>query len=362
MSQTVYSGVNSYKRISDIIKNLNVRKPMLVCGKSFDQLKVKGFLENLGVKTVRFSDFSSNPVYEDVCKGVMLFRNEACDALLAIGGGSAIDVAKCIKLFSRMDPSVVFLDQEYVDTNIPIVAMPTTAGTGSESTIHAVIYFNGDKQSVSHPSIIPEYAVLDPSVLKSLPVYQKKCTLMDALCQAIESWWSVNSTDESRKFSKAAVEGIVAHWHEYIEENTERAAEKIMLSSNLAGRAINITATTAPHAMSYKLTSMYKLPHGHAVALCLPEVWDYMLAHIGDCIDKRGEKYVGRVFDEISEIINIKEFRELLRKLELLKPMMKGKSDLVVLSESVNKERLKNNPIALNIDDLRKLYERIVER
>lgn len=362
VSQTVYSGVDSYKKISGIIKNLNVRKLMLVCGKSFDQLKIKDFLENLDVVTVRFSDFSSNPVYEDVCKGVVSFRNEDCDALLAIGGGSAIDVAKCIKLFNRMNPSVGFLNQEYNDTNIPLVAMPTTAGTGSESTRYAVIYLNGDKQSISHPSIIPGYVVLDPSVLKGLPVYQKKCTVMDALCQGIESWWSVNSTDESRKYSKAAVEGIVASWQEYIEENTERAAEKIMLCSNLAGRAINITSTTAAHAMSYKLTYMYKLPHGHAVALCLPEVWDYMLAHTNDCIDRRGEKYVRKVFDEISEIINVEKFRELLSKLAILKPEMKGGNDLVILSESVNIERLKNNPIVLSRDSLRQLYERIVEQ
>ena len=360
MSQTVYSGVDSYKKISDIIKNLNIKKPMLVCGKSFAQLKVHDFLESLDVKTLRFSDFSSNPVYEDVCKGVMLFRDEACDALLAIGGGSAIDVAKCIKLFCRMNPAVVFLDQEYIDTDIPIIAVPTTAGTGSESTRHAVIYFNEDKQSISHPSIIPEYAVLDPSVLKSLPVYQKKCTLMDALCQAIESWWSVNSTNESRNYSKSAVEGIVANWQEYIEGNMERVAEKIMLCSNLAGRAINITATTAAHAMSYKLTSMYKLPHGHAVAICLPEVWDYMLVHTDDCVDRRGQKYVRKVFNEINEIINVEKFREMLRKLELLKPAMKGKNDLIVLSESVNIERLENNPIVLSIDSLKKMYERIV--
>ncbi len=129
--------------------------------------------------------YTPNPLYEQVCGGVNLFNKEQCELIVAIGGGSTIDVAKCIKLYCKMDSRINYLKQETFDSGITLIAVPTTAGTGSESTRHAVIYYEGVKQSISHTSIIPDYAVLEPSVLKTLPVYQKKCTMLDALCQAM---------------------------------------------------------------------------------------------------------------------------------------------------------------------------------
>ena len=254
--QKIYTG--SCDVIRKILSEIKTQKFLLVCGKSFDLSKTKDVIEKLGIPYIRFSEFSSNPLYEDVVKGVSRFKEERCDTIVAVGGGSAIDVAKCIKLYSNMNEDICFLEQEYADSGVPIVAIPTTAGTGSESTRFAVIYYKGNKQSVAHESIVPDYAVLDSSLLKSLPVYQKKCTLMDALCQGIESWWSVNSTEESRLYSKKAVELILDNMAGYIEKNEESCAENILIASNYSGKAINITQTTAAHAMSYKITSMYK--------------------------------------------------------------------------------------------------------
>ena len=275
-------------------------KILLVCDSSFPYLSIKSDIERVEVSYVVFDQFTPNPLYEDVCKGVELFNSAQCDTILAVGGGSSLDVAKCIKLYCKMDKDRLYMEQEYKDTGVKLVAIPTTAGTGSESTRYAVIYYDGKKQSVTHDSIVPDVAILEPKVLKSLPLYQKKCTMMDALCQGIESWWSVNSTDESKELSREAVETIMHWWHEFIFENTEASAEAIMHAANLAGQAICITQTTAPHAFSYKITSLYKLPHGHAVAICLPEIWSYMLGHIENCVDIRGGKFVEEVFDNIA--------------------------------------------------------------
>lgn len=338
-----------------LIERLQGKKLLLVCGRSFDRLDITDCIKQLDI--VRFSDFAPNPLYEDVCKGLELFRNSDCAEILAVGGGSAIDVAKCIKLFSNMDPAVNYLKQEYADTGIPLTAVPTTAGTGSESTRHAVIYFEGEKQSISHPSIVPDCACLIPSVLTNLPVYQKKCTMLDALCQAIESWWSVNSTAESIAYSRIAIEAILKHWPAYIAENSPEAAEAILLAANYAGRAINITATTAAHAMSYKLTSLYGIPHGHAVAICLPEVWDAMLDAV--CTDPRGTEHLNRVLSDLP--ITPVQFRDLLCALEMEYPAAQDKAqDLNVLAGSVNPVRLKNNPVLLDTETLKAMYERIV--
>jgi alcohol dehydrogenase class IV len=343
-------------------------KVFVVCDSSYPFLNIKSDIENMGKPHVLFSDFTPNPLYEQVCKGVEMFNDHHCDSIVAVGGGSTIDVAKCIKLYCKMNTSQNYLQQECVDSGVPLIAIPTTAGTGSESTRYAVIYFEGKKQSVTHESIVPDYAVLEPMLLKTLPLYQKKCTLLDALCQGIESWWSVNSTDESKQYSQTAVKMIAANWRDYIFENSDAAAAGIMKAANFAGRAINITQTTAPHAMSYKITSMFGLPHGHAVAICLPEVWDYMEDHLDQCIDDRGGVYLKQVFVNIAQELDclsvqdaIQKFREMLVELQIGGTKSSNKEDdIEMLTRSVNPIRLKNNPVKLSEDVIRMMYRRVL--
>ena len=279
MAQRIYFGEGSAKQMNGWLQSLHCQKFLLVCDDAFHHLPIKAMITACNIPYVSFSEFTSNPLYEDVCEGVLKFHNEQCDAIVAVGGGSALDVAKCIKLFAKADPNRNYLEQEWCGSDIPLIAVPTTAGTGSESTRYAVIYYDGKKKAVTHASIVPDIAVLDSRVLHTLPLYQKKCTMLDALCQGIESWWSVNSTAESRVYSEQAVRLIMDNYRRYIFHNDEQAAKQVMLAANYAGRAIHITQTTAPHAMSYQLTSLYHLPHGHAVAVCLPHVWRYMQQH-----------------------------------------------------------------------------------
>ena len=353
MSQEI---IRSIEQISSLIEG---KKFLLVKDSAYDFLDIKEFFEEF--PHTEFAGFTSNPLYEQVCDGVKLFNDEKCELIVAVGGGSSIDVAKCIKLFCKMNSNISYLEQEPFDSGVTLIAVPTTAGTGSESTRHAVIYNEGVKQSISHLSIIPDYAVLEPSVLKTLPLYQKKCTMLDALCQAIESWWSVHSTDESKNYSKIAISLIMAYWEEYIFENTDKASAKIMEAANYAGQAINITATTAAHAMSYKITSLYNFPHGHAVAICMPEVWKYMHEHTNDCIDGRGAGYLSNTLSQISDIISLEQFVNILEKMEMECPKAKEREiELEILTKSVNPVRLKNNPIALSSDVLGEMYRRIV--
>ena len=343
-------------------------KVMLVCDSSFPFLNIKEDIEGMDTPHVVFSDFTPNPLYEDVCKGVDIFNITQCDTILAVGGGSSMDVAKCIKLYCRMDKEKLYLDQEYKDTGVKLIAVPTTAGTGSESTRYAVIYYDGKKQSVTHDSIVPDVAILEPKVLKTLPLYQKKCTMLDALCQGIESWWSVNSTDESKEYSRKAVETIMKWWREYIFENTDESAKQIMEAANYAGRAICITQTTAPHAFSYKITSLYKLPHGHAVAIGLPEIWQYMIGHMDKCIDARGQEYLASIFSDISISMGcdnpdaaVTMFRQILSEMEINRPVVTNREEEIeILTHSVNPIRLKNNPVELDIFAIENLYINIL--
>ena len=310
-----------------------------------------------------------------MCNGIELLKSSHCDTILAVGGGSAIDVAKCIKLAvlaeegnAAIIPPLVSQRLPIDGAKIPFIAIPTTAGTGSESTHNAVMYYEGAKQTVTNDGVLPDYSVLEPSVLKTLPLYQKKCTMMDAFCQGIESWWSVNSTEESYEYSRKTVELIMANWRQYIFENDDEAATQIMLAANYGGRAINITQTTAAHAFSYKITSLYKLPHGHAVAVGLPVIWEYMLENMDKCIDVRGQEYLSGIFNQIAKAMGCESprqaifvFREMMKDMELKNPVAGNREEeLKLLSTSVNPVRLKNNPVMLDIEAIRNLYSIII--
>jgi alcohol dehydrogenase class IV len=358
--------LSDIKEIPRVLTAHSAKKVLLVCDRAFEYLGVSGYIKNVTAPYVLFDSFTPNPLYEDIVKGVDVFRDNGCDFIVAVGGGSTLDTAKCIKLFCKMDPAKNYLKQEYIKNNVPILAVPTTAGTGSESTRFAAIYYNGEKQSVADNDILPSYVVLEPSVLKTLPLYQKKCTMLDALCQAIEAWWSINSTEESRNLSKQGVRLIISNMKDYL-DNTDDGNKAMLTASNLSGQAINIAQTTAAHAMSYKLTSLYHLPHGHAVALCLPRLWRYMLENMEKCSDQRGPIYLWRIFLDISaalgatDIISaIRFFEELLGTLEISAPAEIREEDLALLASSINSVRLKNNPVPIDYENALKLYKKIL--
>lgn len=374
MQQNIFFGID---KLPNILNESNFSKLFIVTGaNSYKSLNFKDMIEGLDIERVYFSDFTPNPKFEQICKGIDMFKSEGCDAILAIGGGSPMDVAKCIKLAVLADdginaiiPPIVNKNVDIDGNKVPFIAIPTTAGTGSESTHNAVMYYEGTKQTVTNDGILPDYAILEPSLLKTLPLYQKKCTMMDALCQGIESWWSINSTDESKEYSKKAVELIIQNWEKYIFGNDDEAAANIMLGANYSGRAINIAQTTAAHAMSYKITSLYGLPHGHAVAVCLPEIWEYMVNNMDKCIEPRGKEYLDDIFRQISLSMGCKyvmdaigKFRNILLKCRI---NMDGKElnedQLSLLVNSVNPIRLKNNPVQIMEDDINYIYTNIFD-
>lgn len=345
MAQKFYQGIDLF---DDVLNEIGAKKFFLVCDASFDFLSIKDAILSSKIKYVMFNSFTANPLHSDADIGRALFEKEQCDVIVAVGGGSSMDVAKCIKLDSQKD--------------IPIIAIPTTAGTGSESTRHIVVYKDGKKESLGNESVIPNIVIFEPMVLKTLPLYQKKCTMLDALCQGIESYWSINATDETRVISKKAICTIVAYMDDYILNNSEEAFAHIMQGANYSGQAINITQTTAAHAMSYKITSMYKLPHGHAVAICLPIVWSKM-------INKADNKQI-ELFNEIANALGCESYKEAIEwfknKLALYginspKAIDNKDEEVEVLTNEINLVRLKNNPIVFDKDEIRDMYKEIIQ-
>jgi Alcohol dehydrogenase, class IV len=364
----IITAENNYKGLDEWIEDK--KKVFLVCDESIKFLEYfNRKLDEITTPMVRFSDFQPNPLYESVVEGVKIFREEGCDSIIAVGGGSAMDVAKCIKLYSNLPGDGAegkWLKAEIVPNDIPFLAMPTTAGTGSEATRYAVIYYNGAKQSVTSESFIPETVLMDPNSLKTLPIYQKKATMCDALCHAIESFWSINSTDESKWYSQEAIKGVLKHMDGYL-SNTEEGNAGMLMAAHKAGQAINITQTTAGHAMCYKITSLFGVAHGHAAILCDRKLFPWMIENTDKCIDPRGEQYLKSILFEIAYALGcetpnlgVEKLEEIFNKLELDVPIA-NEEQYAELKTSVNPVRLKNHPIALDEDTIDLLYHKILE-
>ncbi len=356
--QQIFEGLESLKTI---LEKEKFKKIMVVSDKvMFDKWPLKEMLERNNIPFVMFGDFTANPQFNDIVKGIELFNSEKCDFIVSIGGGSSIDTAKVIKLYSVIDYKNG-IQSNYKYNPVKHLAIPTTAGTGSESTRYSVCYYDGKKQSITHDSLVPDYVILDPNLLMGLPLYQKKSTLMDALCQAIESYWSVNSDDESKEYSRESIKLILSNIDKYIHDNDVETCKKMLQASNLAGKAINITQTTAAHAMSYKITSMCGVSHGHAVVITLPYIWEFMEENLDKCIDSRGSAYLKDTLSELKNMINgYNKIIEIFNDFGLYIPDVNDK-DLETLVSSVNPDRLKNNPVELNSEDIKKIYTKALK-
>lgn len=372
MIQKIIIPGENYKGLDNWIRETCCKKILLVCDDSICYQKALNLhleeIDKMGVKIINFRDFQPNPLYENVRNGVNLFREEKCNAIIAIGGGSAIDVAKCIKLYGNLQgdgAEGAWLTADFVENNVPFLAIPTTAGTGSEATRYAVIYYDGKKQSVTSESFIPDAVLLDSNTLITLPTYQKKATMCDALCHAIESFWSVNSTDESKAYSRAAIKEIIENMDGYL-SNTAEGRDAMLHAANTAGKAINITQTTAGHAMCYKITSLFGTAHGHAAILCDRILFPWMVENIDKCIDPRGEEYLRKTLDEIGQAMGcedaqagVEKLRNIFEKLELEIPKATD-HQFEELKTSVNPVRLRNHPIKLTVDIIDELYHEIL--
>jgi len=362
MQQKIY---NTLEEAQEAFTSKNI---FLVTGKkSFESSGARERL-SLGNYTY-FNDFSPNPKLEDAIKGIELYRKSNPDLILAVGGGSVIDMAKLIKgLASEADIKNSITTNRITGSNVPLISIPTTSGSGSESTPFAVVYINGFKYSLQHDTLLPNEVVLDPSLTYSLPREQTAATGMDALSQSIEAFWSVNSTTESKQHSRVAIPLILDNLEQAVNNPTNSNREAMMKASNLAGRAIVIAKTTACHSISYPITSHFGVPHGHAAALTLGEVLVYnSLVSESDCIDSRGITYVQNTMQELFSLLKVqnapdgnKRITDLMQSIGLETQLSKlANHPEIIIKEGFNPQRMKNNPRKIEENDLRKILDKL---
>ena len=374
MPQKECFGFNSVNSLRKILASHNPTSIFLVTGKaSYEKSGAKAALGKIlkNFNIARFCDFEENPKIENIKKGIKIFKKYKCGFVVAAGGGVAIDIAKSVNILSVNSESpkdYIFKKKLIQKKGKPLVAIPTTAGTGSEATKFVVVYIDKTKYSLEHDFILPDYAIVDPQFTMSLPGYVTASTGMDALSQAIESYWSVNSTNLSKKYAGKAIQLAIKNLPIAVNNPSRKSREAMSKAAHLAGKAINITRTTAPHAISYPITSYFSVPHGHAVALTLASVLKYnSQVTEQDLLDKRGITYVkkninkivnllgaGNIDEACNKIKNLMAEIGLSAKLSGLGMAKRGSLDLII-KHGFNPSRINNNPRRLTEEVLRKM-------
>lgn len=341
----------------------------LVTGKdSYQDSGAQAFIQDSikGFSVTRFFEFEKNPKYEDALRGTELLSNSNCNIIIAIGGGSVMDMAKLINAFSSntglKSLDIVLGHKKISKRGLPLIAIPTTAGSGSEATHFAVVYYDKVKFSVASDFMLPDIVLLNSEFTFNQPKYLAACSGLDALSQAIESYWSVGATTTSKKYAEKAIGLLLASLQKAINHQDRESKEKVIQGAHLAGKAINISKTTAAHALSYAFTTFYKVPHGHAVFLTLPEFLEYNYGvSAKDNNHKLGFQEVKRNLESLCAIMNVDSPREGAKFLKAFAAELDVELSLKELgifdfqtkiSENVNMERLGNNPRKISKEKL----------
>ena len=371
----IFSGVGSLAQLGKLRSEYEGKNILLVTGKgSYAACGAKVVVDDVlaDENILHFSDFDVNPKIEDAERGVELARAANVNLIVAIGGGSVMDMAKLIKAFyatPELSRELARGEAKMVDPDIPMILVTTTAGSGSEATHFAVVYIGLDKYSLASQLLLPQAVILDARLIATGTSYQKACNGLDALAQAIESAWAAGSTAESRANSFKAVRLCANYLKKVIQDDADDAALQGMIdAANLAGQAINISKTTAAHAWSYGITSHYGVPHGHAVWLTLPMIFQ-MHAQAGGAkvTDPRGAEHVTNIMKQLMEILGIPSaeqagtvLREYLTGLNVQLNMAEIGADTfekrAFLSLQVNMQRMSNNPVGLDEDDINAIF------
>ncbi len=304
-----------------------------------------------------FDGFAPYFSLEDVRAGLQQFQASNAQTIIGIGGGTAIDMAKLIKAFGERDANRLDIaDLSCNPSPVPIVAVPTTAGSGSEATHFAVVYDKQHKYSVADPVLRPAVAVIDPSLLLTLPRPQRVAAGLDAFAQGIESYWAVGASPASQAYASQAIKLAWGHLRRFADNPEPASAEHMARAANLAGKAINLSKTTASHAISYAISLQHNVPHGIAVGLTLHAMMRHNAGvSPNELNDKRGCLYVQTTILEIAKLLGfgsvetcataIKSFfQELTNTKSAVDFGIVTQQDRHRIAAAVNIERLRNNP------------------
>ncbi|WP_195938225.1 lactaldehyde reductase [Romboutsia sp. 1001713B170131_170501_G6] len=376
LNETSYHGSGAIKEIVTEVKRRNLKKAFLCSDPDLIKFnvttKVTKILDEENLDYEIYSNIKPNPTIENVQSGVKAYKESNADYIIAIGGGSSIDTAKAIGIIANNPEFEDVRSLEGVaDTKnkcVPIIAVPTTAGTAAEVTINYVItdVEKNRKFVCVDTNDIPVVAVVDPDMMESMPKGLTAATGMDALTHAIEGFITGGAWEMSDMFHIKAIELISKHLRGAV-ENTKEGREGMALGQYIAGMGFSNVGLGIVHSMAHPLGALYDTPHGIANAIILPTVMEYNACVTGDKY-----KYIAAAMGvENVENMSVDEYRkaaiDAVKKLSSdigipsnLKDIVK-KEDIKFLAESAYNDACRpGNPRETSIEDITKLYESLV--
>ncbi|MDR2354730.1 MAG: iron-containing alcohol dehydrogenase, partial [Clostridiales Family XIII bacterium] len=282
--QEILFGVGSLQKLPGILKKNRADRVLLVSDRGLEKLgvveKVKRIITDAGLYCETFSDVEANPSCETVDAATALYKESGAASLIALGGGSPMDVAKAVGILAVHGGSITEYEgaAKVPGKIVPIIAIPTTAGTGSETTPFVVITDRSKnyKLTVFSYETIPAYALLDPDMITSLPPHIAASTGIDALIHAIESYISKWASPFSDAMGEKAMELIGKNIRLFAADRSNIEAASAMLQGSMfAGIAFGWARLGNTHAMAHPLGGFFNVPHGVANAILLPTVLEY---------------------------------------------------------------------------------------
>ena len=361
------SEIKKKNDIEKIFKSSKIENILFITGKnSFYKTKANEFFKKIFKNKKKFYYFKKNriPEFEEL-KQIIQFKDRIKPALIiAVGGGCVMDYAKIVSVYKLgKNLKEKILSSDFNTEKIKVLAIPTTAGSGAESTSNAVIYFNYKKHSVEGFKIKPDYFCLISDFLLSSNFKVDASSGFDAISQSIESLFSLKSTPQSFEYATQGLKILNQNFFKFLKNKNKINSHQMMVGANLAGKAINISKTTLPHAISYPFTSYFKIPHGHAVSLTLNKFLKFNYFN-----QSRSKKnfLLKKRFDTLFSITNTKNIFELDEYVDSIKKAAKLEQrfahlnieinrDFNLIARNINESRLMNNPIKLNIVDIKHL-------
>lgn len=352
--------------LQDLATYIEGDRGLLITSPSFKQ---RGYVEKLKTLTNQkiqyvYSDTLPNTDYDDCKKCLHIIQNDSIDFIVALGGGSVIDLAKIISVASQ------FEHNEWLDTgldipskHIPVIAIPTTAGTGSEVTCVSVLsnHRNGTKKPLVSTAFYPKVAIVDPILTHTLPPHISASSGLDVLCHAMEAYWSKHHQPISDALAIQATSLVIKYLRKVVHNpNDIEAREKMSEASLLAGLAFQMPKTTSMHACSYPLTNLLNIPHGEACALTMEYFIEFN--HAAGC-------------ERVVELVRAVGFKDVEDFITYLKDLKKDIGVLTSLeSYDINDEvfeqiikdsqngNLLNNPIIIHERDLRAMFHTLMKK
>lgn len=282
--QDIITGPGTLSKLPEKVKNLGAKKAMIISGPNLNKMglvdKVASYIDEGGADFVKFTETEANPSVETVDKAVEEFKSSGADLIVAFGGGSPMDVAKAVAVCAKFGGSITSYEgaHKVPGKTIPVIAIPTTAGTGSEVTAFAVItdHSRNYKLTVFSYELIPQIAILDSELITTAPPSVAAACGLDAFVHAEEAYVSTDASPFTDAMALKAMELIGGNIRRFVADRTNIDAANAMITGSLfAGIAFSWARLGNVHAMSHPVSAYFNVAHGVANAILLPTIVEY---------------------------------------------------------------------------------------